>query len=160
WGGGNPGEDYNGDDRQGDDLYSDSIIALDPNTGKLKWHYQTTPHDLWDWDTAGEPGMVVDANWHGQPRKLLIDANRNGFFYVLDRKKGKLLLAKQFINRLTWAKGIDDNGRPTFVPGQEPSEKGTEVCPSQDGATNWYSPSYNPQTGLFYMQTNEKCSIY
>ena len=160
WGGGNPGEDYNGDDREGDDLYSDCIIALDPNTGKLKWHYQTTPHDLWDWDTAGEPGMVVDANWQGQPRKLLLEANRNGFFYVFDRTDGKLLLAKQFIDRLTWAKGIDEKGRPIKVPGQEPSEKGTEVCPSQDGATNWFSPSYNPQTGLFYMQTFEKCSIY
>ncbi len=160
WGGGNPGEDYNGDQRKGDDLYSDCILALDPNTGKLKWHYQTTPHDVWDWDTAGEPGMVVDANWNGQPRKLLLDANRNGFFYVFDRTDGKLLLAKQFIDRLTWAKGIGPDGRPIKVEGQEPSEKGTEVCPSQDGATNWFSPSYNPQTGLFYMQTFEKCSIY
>jgi len=160
WGGGNPGEDYNGDDREGDNLYSDSIVALDPNTGKLKWYYQTTPHDVWDWDTAGEPGMVVDANWQGQPRKLLLEANRNGFFYVFDRTNGKLLLAKQFIDRLTWAKGIDEKGRPIKVPGQEPSEKGTEVCPSQDGATNWFSPSYSPQTGLFYVQTFEKCSIY
>lgn len=160
WGGGNPGEDYNGDDREGDDLYSDCILALDPNTGKLKWHYQTTPHDVWDWDTAGEPGMVVDANWKGEPRKLLLEANRNGFFYVFDRTNGKLLLARQFIDRLTWAKGIGEDGRPIKNPGQEPSEKGTEVCPSQDGATNWFSPSYSPSTGLFYMQTFEKCSIY
>jgi alcohol dehydrogenase (cytochrome c) len=104
--------------------------------------------------------MVVDADWHGQPRKLLLEANRNGFFYVFDRTDGKLLLAKQFIDRLTWAKGIDEKGHPIKVPGQEPSEKGTEVCPSQDGATNWFSPSYNPQTGLFYLQTFEKCSIY
>jgi len=98
--------------------------------------------------------------WEGQPRKLLAQGNRNGFFYVLDRTNGKLLLAKQFITELTWATGIGPDGRPLQVPGQEPSEKGTRVCPSQDGATNWYSPSYSPKTGLFYLQTAEKCSIY
>ena len=159
WQAGNPGEDYNGDDRGGDDLYSDSILALDAKTGRLKWHYQTTPHDLWDWDTTETP-LVIDANWQGQPRRLLVQGNRNGFFYVFDRTDGKLLLAKQFIKELTWASGIGPDGRPIKVAGQEPSEKGTRVCPSQDGATNWYSPSYNPATGLFYMQTNEKCSVY
>ncbi len=159
WQTGNPGKDYDGDDRMGDDLYSDCILALDAKTGKLKWHYQTTPHDLWDWDTTETP-LVIDANWQGQPRKLLVQGNRNGFFYVFDRTNGKLLLAKQFIKELTWAKGIGPDGRPIMVAGQEPSAKGTRVCPSQDGATNWYSPSYNPATGLFYMQTNEKCSVY
>ena len=159
WQAGNPGEDYNGDDRGGDDLYSDCLLALDAKTGKLKWHYQTTPHDLWDWDTTETP-LVIDAEWQGQPRKLLVQGNRNGFFYVFDRTNGKLLLAKQFIKELTWATGIGPDGRPIKVAGQEPSAKGTRVCPSQDGATNWYSPSYNPATGLFYMQTNEKCSIY
>jgi alcohol dehydrogenase (cytochrome c) len=159
WQAGNPGEDYNGDDRIGDNLYSDCILALDPKTGKLKWYYQTTPHDLWDWDTTETP-LVLDANWHGQPRKLLVQGNRNGFFYVLDRTDGKLLLGKQFIKELTWATGIGPDGKPIKTPNQEPSEKGTRVCPSQDGATNWYSPSYNPATGLFYMQTNEKCSVY
>jgi alcohol dehydrogenase (cytochrome c) len=159
WPTGNPGEDYNGDDRGGDDLYSDCILALDPKTGKLKWYYQTTPHDLWDWD-ASETPLVIDTNWQGKPRQLLVQGNRNGFFYVLDRTNGKLLLGKQFIRELTWATGIGPDGRPIKVPGQEPSEAGTRVCPSQDGATNWYSPSYNPSTGLFYMQTNEMCSTY
>jgi len=159
WQAGNPGEDYNGDDRLGDNLYSDCILALDPKTGRLKWYYQTTPHDLWDWDTTETP-LVLDANWHGQPRKLLVQGNRNGFFYVLDRTDGKLLLGKQFIKELTWASGIGPDGKPIKNPNQEPSEKGTRVCPSQDGATNWYSPSYNPATGLFYMQTNDKCSVY
>jgi alcohol dehydrogenase (cytochrome c) len=159
WQTGNPGKDYNGDERGGDDLYSDCLLALDPATGKLKWYFQTTPHDVWDWD-ATETALVIDANWQGQPRKLLVQGNRNGFFYVLDRTNGKLLLAKQFIDELTWAKGIDADGKPIPVPGQEPSEKGTRVCPSQDGATNWFSPSYNPAAGLFYLQTMEKCSIY
>lgn len=159
WQTGNPGEDYNGDDRLGDDLYSDCILALDAKTGKLKWHYQTTPHDLWDWDATETP-LVIDANWQGQPRKLLVQGNRNGFFYVFDRTNGKLLLAKQYLKELTWATGIGPDGKPLKVAGQEPSEKGTRVCPSQDGATNWYSPSYSAATGLFYMQTNEKCSVY
>jgi alcohol dehydrogenase (cytochrome c) len=159
WQAGNPGPDYNGDERGGDDLYSDCILALDVKTGKLKWYYQTTPHDLWDWDTTETP-LVIDANWQGQPRKLLVQGNRNGFFYVLDRTNGKLLLGKQFIKELSWASGIGADGKPVKLPGQEPSDKGTRVCPSQDGATNWYSPSYSPITGLFYMQTNEKCSVY
>ncbi len=159
WQVGNPGPDYNGKERGGDNLYSDSILALDAKTGKLKWHYQTTPHDLWDWDTT-ETVMLLNTNWQGQPRKLLAQANRNGFFYVFDRVTGKLLLSKKFINEMTWATGVDANGRPQFVAGQEPSTKGTRVCPSQDGATNWYSPSFNPATGLYYIQTNEKCSVY
>ena len=159
WQTGNPGKDYDGDDRGGDNLYTDCIVALDAKTGKLKWHYQTTPHDLWDWDTTETP-LVIDTTWEGKPRKLLVQGNRNGFFYVFDRTDGRLLLAKQFIKDLTWAKGIGPDGRPILTPDQLPTEKGTHVCPSQDGATNWYSPSWNPATGLFYMQTNEKCSIY
>lgn len=159
WPTGNPGNDYNGDDRGGDNLYSDSILALDPRTGKLKWDYQTTPHDVWDWD-ASETPLVIDAPWKGQPRKLLAQGNRNGFFYVLDRTTGELLLAKQFTKELTWATGIAADGRPIKIPGQEPSAGGTRVCPSQSGATNWYAPSYSADTGLFYMQTNEKCSIF
>jgi alcohol dehydrogenase (cytochrome c) len=159
WPTGNPGNDYNGDDRGGDDLYSDCILALDPKTGKLKWEYQTTPHDVWDWD-ASETPLVINASWKGQPRKLLAQGNRNGFFYVFDRTTGELLLAKQFIKELTWANGIAADGRPIKTPGQEPSAGGTRVCPAQSGATNWYAPSYSAQTGLFYMQTDEKCSIY
>jgi alcohol dehydrogenase (cytochrome c) len=159
WPTGNPSAEYNGDERGGDNLYSDCILALDAKTGKLKWHYQGTPHDLWDWDATETP-VVIDATWQGQPRKLLLHANRNGFFYVFDRTDGKLLLAKAFVRNLTWASGIGADGRPIKNPNQEPSPAGTRVCPSQDGATNWFSPSYNPATGLYYIQTFEKCSIY
>lgn len=159
WPTGNPSEEYNGDNRPGDNLYSDCILALDRKTGKLKWHYQFTPHDLWDWDST-ETSVVVNAEWQGKPRKLLLHADRNGFFYVFDRLDGKLLLAKQFLRNVTWASAIAADGRPVKLPNQEPSDAGTKVCPSQDGATNWFSPSYNPLTGLYYFQTFEKCSFY
>jgi alcohol dehydrogenase (cytochrome c) len=159
WPTGNPAKEYNGDDRKGDNLYASSILALDRRTGKLKWYYQFTPHDLWDWD-ATQTSVLVDAEWQGKPRKLMLHANRNGFFYVFDRQDGTLLLAKPFVKNLTWASGIGDDGRPIKLPNQEPSPEGTKVCPSQDGATNWFSPSFNPATGLYYVQTFEKCSIY
>jgi alcohol dehydrogenase (cytochrome c) len=159
WPTGNPSKEYNGDHRQGDNLYSDSILALDRKTGHLNWYYQFTPHDLWDWD-ATETSVLVDAPWQGQPRKLMLHANRNGFFYVFDRRDGTLLLARPFVERLTWASGIGPDGRPILLPNQEPAPGGTKVCPSQDGATNWFSPSFNPGTGLYYVQTFEKCSIY
>jgi alcohol dehydrogenase (cytochrome c) len=159
WPTGNPSKEYNGDDRKGDNLYSDSILALDRKTGALKWYYQFTPHDLWDWD-ATETSVLVDTEWQGQPRKLMLHANRNGFFYIFDRRDGTLLLAKPFIKTITWASGIGTDGRPIKLPNQEPTPAGTKVCPSQDGATNWYSPSYNPATRLYYVQTFEKCSVY
>jgi alcohol dehydrogenase (cytochrome c) len=159
WPTGNPSAEHNGDDRQGDNLYSDCVVALDLKTGKLKWHYQFTPHDLWDWDATETP-LLIDAEWQGRPRKLLAQANRNGFFYVLDRTDGKLLLAKPFIKNITWASGIGADGRPVKLPNQEPTEEGTRVCPALDGATNWFSPSYNPATGLFYVQTLERCGIF
>ena len=159
WPTGNPTKEYDGKDRAGDNLYASCILALDRKTGKLVWHYQFTPHDLWDWD-ATQTSVLVDADWQGTPRKLLLNASRNGFFYVFDRRDGKLLLAKPFIKMLTWASGIGTDGRPVRLPNQEPSPEGTKVCPSQDGATNWYSPSFNPSTGLYYVQANEKCSIY
>jgi alcohol dehydrogenase (cytochrome c) len=159
WPTGNPSAEYNGDDRAGDNLYSDCILALDAKTGKLKWYYQTTPHDLWDWDATETP-IVADIAWEGRPRKLLLQANRNGFFYVLDRETGKVLLGKPFVRNLTWASGIGPDGRPVKLPNQEPSAAGTKVCPSQDGATNWFSPSFNPQLGLYFIQTFEKCSVY
>jgi len=159
WPTGNPSAEYYGDDRLGDNLYSDCILALEAKTGKLKWYYQFTPHDLWDWDATETP-VLIDADWQGRPRKLLLHGNRNGFLYVFDRTDGKLLLAKPFVRNLTWAKGIGPDGRPILNPNQEPTPDGTRVCPSQDGATNWFSPSYNPATGLYYMQTFEKCSIY
>ena len=159
WQVGNPGPDHNGDNREGDNLYSDSVIALDAATGKLKWHYQFTPHDVWDWD-AQEPLLVVNANWEGKPRKLLLQANRNGFFYVIDRTNGKVLLAKPFISKLTWASGIDANGRPIRTADQEPAEQGTKTCPAVLGGTNWWSAAFDPGTSLFYVQTIESCGIY
>jgi alcohol dehydrogenase (cytochrome c) len=159
FGTGNPGPDYFSGRREGDNLFTASLVAVDLDTGKLKWHYQFTPHDLWDWD-ATQTSVLVDHEWEGAPRKLMLHADRNGFFYVFDRRDGSLLLAKRFVENLTWASGIGADGRPQKLPHQEPSASGTKVCPSQDGATNWYSPSFNPTTGLYYVQTFEKCSLY
>lgn len=158
WGTSNPAPDFNGDTRPGDDLYTDCVLALDPDTGKLKWHFQFTPHDLYDYDATETP-VLIDADFHGQPRKLLVEANRNGFFYVLDRVDGKFLSAVPFVEKLNWAKGIDEKGRP-ILTGVVPTEKGTRVCPGFAGATNWYAPSYNPSTRLFYFLASENCSIY
>lgn len=159
WPTGNPCPDYDGAERVGDNLYSDSILALDPKTGTLKWHFQYTPHDLWDWD-AQQPPVLVDADWNGTPRKLLLHANRNGFFYVLDRTNGEFLLAKPFVEKLTWASGIDAKGRPIVNANQKPTADGMKVCPAVEGATNWFSTSFNPSTGLYYVQALEKCTIY
>jgi len=159
WPTGNPSKEYNGDHRKGDNLYANCILALDRTTGRLVWHYQFTPHDLWDWD-ATQTSVILDAAWQGQPRALLLHASRNGFFYVFDRRNGELLLARPFVRNLTWASGIGADGRPIKLPNQDPTPEGTKVCPSQDGATNWFSPSFNPATGLYYIQTFEKCSIY
>jgi len=158
WQTGNPGPDYDGKEREGDNLYSDCVIALDRKSGKLKWYYQFTPHDTHDWD-ATEPLLLVDTIWHGQTRKLLLTGNRNGFFYLFDRTEGQLLLAKPFVQKMNWAKEIGPDHRP--VPLELPKVgKGTKVCPSQDGATNWYSSAFSPKTGLFYFQTLEKCDVY
>ena len=159
WPTGNPCPDYNGDERKGDNLYTASVLALDPETGKLKWYYQFTPHDLHDWDATETP-VLVDAQFHGQPRKLLLQGNRNGFFYVLDRLTGKVLLAEPFVRKLTWASGIGPDGRPKLLPGNDPTEEGTLVCPAVAGAANWPSDAYNPKTGLFYMFAEESCNIY
>ena len=138
----------------------ESILALDRKTGKLRWHYQFTPHDLWDWD-ATQTSVLVDADWEGQPRKLMLHADRNGFFYVFDRENGKLLLAKA----VRQEPDVGERHRRrtaarSSCPIRSRSPAGTKVCPSQDGATNWFSPSFNPATGLYYVQTFEKCSIY
>ena len=143
WTTGNPSPDYNGDERLGDNLYASSVVALDARSGRLKWHFQFTPHNVWDWD-AQQPTVLIDATWEGRPRKLLVQASRNGFFYVLDRTDGKFLLGKPFVSHLTWAREIGADGRPVLVPGQEPSAEGTRVCPSAHGAANWYSTSYSP----------------
>jgi PQQ-dependent dehydrogenase (methanol/ethanol family) len=159
WPTGNPCPDFNGAERKGDNLYSDSVLALDPETGTLKWYFQFTPHDLHDWDATETP-MVVDAEYHGQRRKLLLQGNRNGFFYVLDRTNGKFLAATPFVRNLTWAKRIGAGGRPILAEGWQPTAEGTRICPSMDGASNWMSASFNPGTGLFYLIALEKCNIF
>lgn len=159
WAVGNPGPDLIGDERLGDNLYTDSILALDPKTGKLKWYFQFTPHDVHDFD-AMAPSALIDAEWEGKPRKLLVQANRNGFFYVLDRTDGKFLFGKQYTKKVTWASGLTPNGRPIVAKGQAPTTKGTLTCPWLNGASNWYSTSYDPLTKLYYVQTNDKCGIY
>ncbi len=159
WPTGNPCPDYDGSERIGDNLYSDSIVALDAKTGRMKWYYQYTPHDVWDWD-AQQPPALVDLDWQGKSRRLLLHANRNGFFYVLDRVCGELLGAKPFVEKLTWAREIGPDGRPVLNPGQKPTPEGTTVCPAVEGATNWFSTSFNPATGLYYVQTLEKCTLY
>jgi len=159
WTVGNPGPDLIGDDRLGDNLYTDSVVALDAKTGALKWHFQFTPHDVWDYDAEETPALV-DTTWQGQPRKLLVQANRNGYFYVLDRTNGKFLSGWKFVKNVTWTTGLDANGRPMRVPNMDPTLEGKRVCPSLDGASNWYSTSFNPTTGLYYAQTNDKCGIF
>jgi alcohol dehydrogenase (cytochrome c) len=159
WPTGNPTPDLYGDDRLGDNLYSDSIIALDAKTGTLKWHFQFTPHDVWDYDAQETPALI-DALWQGKPRKLLVQANRNGFFYVLDRVDGRFLLGTKYAKTVTWASGLTPEGRPVRAPNMEPTLEGRRVCPSLEGASNWYSTSFNPTTNLYYVQTNDKCGIF
>jgi PQQ-dependent dehydrogenase (methanol/ethanol family) len=144
WPTGNPCPDFNGDERRGDNLYSDSVLALDPQTGALKWHYQFTPHDLHDWDATETP-MIVDAPYGGRQRKLLLQANRNGLFYVLDRTNGQFLAASPFVQELT---------------ASEPTLAGARTCPSMDGATNWMSTAFDPAKRLFYLLALEKCTIF
>jgi alcohol dehydrogenase (cytochrome c) len=145
WGVGNPGPDWNPDQRNGDNLYSASVVALDADTGKLKWHYQFTPNDGYDYDAVQIP-VLVNMAWNGSPRKLMLWANRNGNFYALDRTDGKFLLGKPFV-KVNWMSGFDANGRPI----QTPQPEGKPTFPGNQGATNWYSPSYSPKTGLFYV---------
>ena len=157
WGTSNPAPDFDGSVRPGDNLYTSSLVALDPDTGKLKWYFQFNPHDLYDYDSVQTP-ILVDAKFDGKPRKLIVTANRNGFLYILDRTTGEYLYSKQFMNRMNWAKGIDKNGRP-ISNHLIPDSKGVKVCPGFAGATNWYSPSYDPQTDMFYFRSFEGCDV-
>ena len=152
WGVGNPGPDFNPAQRPGDNLYTNSVVALDADTGRLKWHFQFTPNDAYDWDAIQVP-VLADATWRGAPAKLLMAANRNGFFYVLDRVTGKFLVGKPFI-KVNWASGLDANGRPI----QTPQPAGEPTYPGQQGGTNWWSPAYSPRTGLFYVGAWENVS--
>ena len=158
WGVGNPGPDWNGETRAGDNLYSDSVVAMDGDTGEIRWHFQFTPHDVHDWDACQTP-VLVDAMWEGQPRKLMYWANRNAFFYVLDRETGEALSAFEYAEQ-TWAERIDEQGRPVRVPDMEPSREGTFVVPEVNGASNWWSPSYSPDTALFYTTAYDGGAIF
>lgn len=158
WPTGNPSPVIYGGNRDGDNLYSDCMLALDPDTGSLKWYFQFTPHDVYDFDSTEIP-VLIDADWDGQLRKLLIQANRNGFLYVLDRTNGKFLSAKAF-GKVTWAKAIGPNGRPIVNPAAVPNATGAEVCPGPSGLTNWYSPSYDPDTKLLYVATSSECDVF
>jgi alcohol dehydrogenase (cytochrome c) len=153
WGVGNPGPDYNAESRPGDNLYSCSVVALDADTGKLKWHYQFTPADEFDWDAVQIP-VLADISWQGSPRKAMLWANRNGFFYVLDRRTGEFLRATP-IAKQNWNAGFDKNGRPIRAADATPSEDGVLIYPGNQGATNWFSPSFSPRTGLFYVNVWE-----
>jgi alcohol dehydrogenase (cytochrome c) len=158
WTTSNPAPDFFGDTRPGDDLYTDCVLALDPDTGKLNWHFQFTPHDLFDYDATETP-VLADLEESGVTRHLLLQADRNGFFYALDRTDGQFLHAAPFVEKLNWANGIDESGRPK-LSGKIPSAEGTLVCPGIDGATNWFSPSYDPETKLFYVMALESCNIF
>jgi alcohol dehydrogenase (cytochrome c) len=156
WGTGNAGPDWNGDARLGDNLYSSSVVALDADTGKLKWHYQFSPHNEFDWDATQVP-VLADIQFQGRPRKVMMWANRNGVFYVLDRTSGQFLLGKPF-TKVNWLTGFDEKGRPMQAPGIVPTKEGTLVYPGNQGGTNWYNPSFSPATGLFYIPTWENSS--
>ncbi|RPI53049.1 MAG: PQQ-dependent dehydrogenase, methanol/ethanol family, partial [Acidobacteria bacterium] len=155
---GQPGSQWAGDVREGDNLFTECVVALDVDTGKLKWYFQFTPHDVRDWDALEMP-VLVDAPFRGQPRKLLVQANRNGYYYVLDRTNGQFLLGTPFVSRLSWSSGLSPEGRPILIPGTDPSVQGSKTCPSTMGATNWPSPAYSPDTGYFYFMAQEGCSI-
>jgi len=147
WGIGNPGPDWNGEKRAGDNLYTESVVALDADTGAMKWHFQFTPHDEFDYDSVQVP-VLADIQFGGRPRKVMMWANRNGFWYVLDRTSGDFLLGKPFV-KTNWNDGLDEKGRPINV--KQVTAEGTVIYPGNQGGTNWYSPSYSPRTGLFYI---------
>ena len=158
WTTSNPAPDFEGSVRPGDDLYTDCVLAINPDTGKLQWYFQFTPHDLFDYDATETP-ILVEAVYKGEPRKLLVQANRNGFIYVLDRTNGKFLSAVPFVEKLNWAKGIDPQGRPIRT-GVKPTPAGSRICPGFAGAANWFAPSYNESTHYVYFMALEACQTY
>jgi alcohol dehydrogenase (cytochrome c) len=158
WGTGNPTPTLNGSVRPGDDPWTCSIVALDPDTGKLVWGFQASPHDTHDWDAVEVP-VLVDGTFKGEPKKMLMQASRNGYFFVLDRTNGKSLLTVPF-GAANWAKGIDSQGRPVSNPEKEPARDGRLVSPDEGGATNYRSPSFDPKTGLFIVSADDSYGIY
>ncbi len=158
WGTGNPGPDLDGAPRPGDNLYSDSMLALDADTGERRWHFQFTPHDVHDWDAVADP-VLVDMEVEGTFRKALVQANRNGHFYALDRSTGEFLFARAY-TEVNWADGIGPDGRPILIPGREPTDEGTLTCPGMGGGHNWHATTYSPQTGFYYFNSGDGCQIY
>ena len=158
WGTGNPHPVLAGEGRKGDNLYTCSIVALNPDTGKLVWYFQPSPHDTHDWDAVETP-VLFDASLHGKSRKLLAQASRNGYFFVLDRVTGEHLLTTPFIP-VDWASGVDGKGRPIPDSNREPQPDGALTKASAAGATNWMAPSFDPQTGLFYVNAVKGYSIW
>ena len=158
YGTGNPGPDYYSNAREGDNLYTTSLVALDADTGERRWHYQFTPHDVHDWDSTQVP-VLGELPIGGQPRKVVMFANRNGFFYTIDRTTGKVIVAKPFVET-TWAKEIGSDGRPVLLPGHLPDEDGTKTCPDLGGGTNFMSPSFDPTSRLFFVTARETCATY
>jgi alcohol dehydrogenase (cytochrome c) len=156
WGTGNPGPDWDGAARLGDNLYSCSVIALNPETGKLAWYYQFSPHNEFDWDSTQTP-VLADIAWQGRTRKVMLWANRNGMFYVIDRITGEFMKGQPFV-KTNWATGFDAKGRPIQAAGIVPTKEGTLVYPGNQGGTNWYPPSYSPKTGFFYIPAWENSS--
>ena len=156
WGIGNAGPDYNGDVRPGDNLYTSTMVALDADTSKLRWHYQANPHNEFDWDAVQTP-VLATIDWKGQPRKVILWADRNGFYYVLDRATGKFLLGKAFVKQ-NWNMGFEANGRPIMSPNAKSSTTGALIYPDNQGGTNWFCPSFDPGTGLFYVNARENYS--
>jgi alcohol dehydrogenase (cytochrome c) len=147
-----------GKSRPGDNLYTCTIVALNPITGKMAWHYQVTPHDTHDWDAAQTP-ILIDGDFGGRPRKMLAQASRNGHFFLLDRVTGEHLLTSKFIDSLNWTKGLNANGQPTHDDAKDASVPGTLVSPDTNGATNWPPPSFSPDTGLVYFGTRQTFSV-
>jgi PQQ-dependent dehydrogenase (methanol/ethanol family) len=158
WTTGNPGPDYDGSVRLGDNLYSCSVLALDPETGRMKWWFQFSPHDVHDWD-ANQTPVLIEGTIRGKTRKLLVTAQRNAFYYVLDRETGEFLNGRAFAKQ-TWAKGLDAKGRPIVLPNTTPTATGNYVCPDAAGAANWGSPSYDPRSNFFIVSVREACATY
>jgi alcohol dehydrogenase (cytochrome c) len=158
WGTGNPTPVLTGSTRPGDDLYTCTIVALNPDSGKLAWSFQVSPHDTHDWDAAETP-VLVDADFHGEPRKMLMQASRNGYFFVLDRTNGKNLLTVPF-GPVNWALGVDPQGRPIPNPAKEPAPDGRLIAPDEGGLTNYRSPSFDTKNGLFIVDAQPSYSLY
>jgi alcohol dehydrogenase (cytochrome c) len=159
FGTGNPNPVLAGQSRVGNNLWTCSIVAINPDTGKMAWYFQATPHDTHDWDSAQVP-ILIDGVIDGKPRKLIAQANRNGHFFVLDRTNGHSVVTAPFVDSLNWTKGVDRNGQPIPNPAKDASVPGTLVSPPTDGATNWPPPSFSPDTGLFYVGTHEAFSVF